>query len=189
MIVKYTYQEMMDAWRAMTGLEPAMADASVERFDGFEMERRLAVEMRAWYLNYLRTAPLERVPISDLIDHVSVFPGPGHDWWTVTWDRPTARIVDLALEGTGPVPIVTDPDALKESAPLQRLRNRMWRRGCQPVAFHRTGSDRLIVNAASATTPLVSQLTGVVTDHDDGCYYVDEQELANIPNYLNLNSL
>lgn len=47
---------MLDLWRLAAGLVPAEAEASVERFDCLDIDRRLEIAMRAWYLDLLDNA-------------------------------------------------------------------------------------------------------------------------------------
>lgn len=49
---------MLDLWRLAAGLVPAEAEASVERFDCLDIDRRLEIAMRAWYLDLLDNAPV-----------------------------------------------------------------------------------------------------------------------------------
>lgn len=187
MIVKYTLDQMLATWRTMAGLEPSLAEASVERFDSVDVERRLFLDMRAWYLDYLREAPLDRVPVSDITDKVRVVAGPGRDWWKVGIVGDVVRIVDIELAGLGPVKLI-DPDDPAYAGWLERLRNRMWRVGCCPVAVYKPGASTLLLKMASSNPPEVTLLRAVMTDTDD-YYYVDEREIAALKDRADASNL
>lgn len=57
---------MLDLWRLAAGLVPAEAEASVERFDSLDIDRRLEIAMRAWYLDLLDNAPVRYLAPGDI---------------------------------------------------------------------------------------------------------------------------
>lgn len=178
MIVKYTYEEMYAIWRNMLGLEPELGEASVERFDSIDLRRRITLEMRAWYMNYLYTAPLDRLPVSDITEYARVVAGPGQDRWTIKLSCAVTKITEVVIGSVGPL-CVLNPDDAANADLLRRLDNRIWRHGCRPVALHRPGDTAIVINVDGRTAPVIERISGVMVPESD-FYYVDEREIPAI---------
>lgn len=57
---------MLELWKRARGFEPLRADCAVTRTDGPDLDALLEMEMRAWYIRQLLTAPIEELPLSDI---------------------------------------------------------------------------------------------------------------------------
>lgn len=177
MILKLNDEQMLALWREGAGLEPAFSEASIERFDAVNVDGLLRRAMRAWYIDYLYTAPVAMVPVTDLTDYMRIEPGCVPGQWILILMCETARIVSLEIDGYGTIPIVNPAD--QDNTPLiRRLANRFVRFGSQPVALHIPGADRVVLNIRSKTAPVVT-VRGVEVTGDD-MFCVDERVLAQI---------
>ena len=174
MILHLNPGQMLDLWRTAAGLEPALGDASVERFDSIDVDMLMNRHLRAWYTDYLHTAAPDHLYVSDLTAGATVRRGPGHDWWTLELDSPEVRITEIEIEGLGPIEVV-DPDNEDARPMLQRLRNRMYRHGCRPVALHRRGEPKALLNVAGSSAPGLKSVKGVVDDEE--IYHIDERDI------------
>ena len=66
MLQSYTHNEMLRLWRMRAGLDPALADCTVEAVEGLDADAVIAPRMRSWYLNLLDTARPELLPMEDI---------------------------------------------------------------------------------------------------------------------------
>lgn len=178
MIITYNDEQMLGLWRQGAGLEPALSDASLERFNAFGINGRLRTAMRAWYINYLAEYPIEKVPVTDLTRYVRLTPGPAKDQWTLKVVCECARIVSIDVEKRGRLQMLNPTD--KDNSQSYGLLNRFRRRGPHLTAFYEPGTDTAILNIASKTEPQISMVTGVLITEDDQ-YRVDERVLEDIP--------
>ncbi len=176
MLITYDDERMLELWRQGASLEPALAEASIERFDSLDITRRLRTAMRAWYIDYLTTAPVDKVPVTDLTEYVRTAPGPGERQITVQTVCETARITSIVLNGFGLVPLLDIDDVQQMSG----MGNRFIRHGDTPKAFYRAGSDTAVINYPGDDEPEVAAVHGVLIPEDD-VYIVDERVLADIP--------
>lgn len=176
MIITLNYQQMLDLWRQGAGLEPPLAAASAERFDGIDMNGRLVRAMRAWYVDYLSAAPDGMVPVSDMTEFARIEPGPLPGTWLLTLSCECARIVTVDTYPGGRLRLV-DPD---DADTLYPLGNRFVRAGNPAVAVHRRGTDTALLYTGSKTEPAVTRVAGVAVTEDD-VFTVDERMLAQIP--------
>lgn len=179
MIVKLNDEQMLALWREGAGLEPAFSEASIERFDAVNVNAILRRAMRAWYVDYLHTAPIDMVPVTDLTEKARVSAAAAPHQWVVTLMCDCARLTSLELDRRGFIPIV-DPKDPANYGLIRRLANRFVRRGCQNVALHVPGTNRMVLNVHSKSEPVVSAVYGVEVSPDD-TFYVDERILARIP--------
>lgn len=176
MLVTLDDRQMLQLWREGAGLEPALDDASVERFDAINIDMRLLTAMRAWYIDCLTNAPSHLVPVTDLSEWAELDKGPSDDTWTLSLICECARITDIAVENVGLLSLVSPDDTRAVTA----LRNRFVRHGCQPVALYRNGERTAILNIRSRQRPSLRYVRGVMIPEDD-IYTVDERMLAAIP--------
>lgn len=175
MIITLDDERMLEIWREGAGLEPALADASIERYDGRNVLQVLRTAMRAWYIDYLRTGPEHLVPVSDLTRYARLNEGPRDDQWTLELICDTARIVSIDIDGYGRLRLI-DPDA---AGTFPAMGNRFVRCGKRATAFYRPGTNYAILNIDSVTAPKPVMVRGVEITGDEE-YVVDEQVLAEI---------
>ena len=179
MIITYNDRQMLELWRLGAGLEPAFADSSVERFDALDIDRRLQIAMRAWYIDYLVNGPAELVPVDDLTKYTQMSEVEGHGYWLLNLMCETARITEITLKGYGPLTIIDAHDN-DFAATAWRLANRMTRHGSTTTAVYRRGTPTAIVNVKRKTPPVILSVRGVVIPDDDK-YVFDERVMAQIP--------
>lgn len=170
---------MLEMWRRGAGLEPAVAEASVERFDSLDIDGRLLTAMRAWYIDYLVGAPEDMVPVADLTEYARVTATEAPDEWRLRLSCPTARITGVELEGFGAARIL-NPDCAEHRDAIGRLENKFVRRGCRVAAIHRPGTDHALITVSSDSAPVIKEVRGVAVT-DDETFTVDERVLADIP--------
>lgn len=171
MFITLNDEQMLRIWRRRAGLEPALAETSIERFDGLEVNECLLHRMRAWYLDYLANAPVDTVPVSDLTERARVSEGAVAHQWKITAAADVARLTALELDGVGFVPLL-DPTADENKELLRKLANRFVRQGSQTVGLYVPRSDTIVVH--SAKMPVVKNLRGVEITQDD-TYIIDER--------------
>lgn len=180
----YSDSQMLAIWRRALGFEAALADASVERTDGIDLDAWLRHRMRQWYLHCLDTAPLEKLVLTDVAADASALLGPDpHNTvsGSVTPDQGWRRIVSVRLFGWHrPAEPLEGPDG---RAALERMACRFTAPSVQdPVAVLTPG--RLIV--APVVRPLVESLL-VVADTGPDIYSLHESLLKTIPSQLDFD--
>ena len=177
MFITLSDERMLEIWRQGAGLEPPLADASVEVFNSLDVTMRLSTAMRAWYLDYLADAPLDRVPISDVTESAVLTPDHADDQWIVRPKGKIARITSIECASHGSVPLINPLDPA--NAHLVRcLSNRFVRRGFMPVALYVPNAPTALI--LSASEPVISCVNAVIVTEDD-TYIIDERILADIP--------
>lgn len=168
---------MLDLWRSGAGLEPALADASVERFDALNVDDVLRSAMREWYLDLLHHGPLDMVPVTDIAERATVNADGADNVWQIRLTPDVTRVVGLSVTGYGPVRLVTlgsdEADRLAEA-----LDNPFVRRSTSPRAMYNPGERKITV--WSTTKPQIDSLRAVVVCEDD-TYILDERALGLIP--------
>ena len=168
---------MLGLWRSGAGLEPALDDASVERFDAYDVDGLLRSAMRAWYLDLLHSGPLDMVPVTDVAARVTVSPAGGDGVWRISLTPDIARIVELTFADVGPVPLIdADSDAARRLA--EAFDNPFVRQSTTPRVILRNGERALTLWCAKQ--PDVASLRAVVVPEDD-TYILDERALGQIP--------
>lgn len=179
MFVTLDDERMLGLWREGAGLEPALADASIERFDGLDINRILRTAMRSWYIDYLVRAPLDMVRVDNLTDYARISRAATSDTWTVSLSCETARIVSVTLRDTGHIPLL-NPDDPAAAPVLTSLANRFVRHGAIPVGLCRKASNTVTVFLNPEALPVIREVRGVMIPEDD-TFVVDERALAQIP--------
>lgn len=177
MIITLTDERLLGLWRERARLEPVLSDASIERFDCVDINSRLRMDMRQWYLELLSSGPLEMVDVTDVKARTRVEPAATHGIWNITLPASTARLVSISLNHRGPVRIM-DPDSPEGLRCRQLLENKFVRMGCIPVAFHRPGTRQVTLFYSS--TPELYKVMTVEIPEDD-IYILDEKALSTIP--------
>lgn len=168
---------MLQLWREGAGLEPALSEASVERFDAVAVNSRLRTAMRAWYIDYLRTADPSLVAASDLTAYSRLTAGPRAGQWRLDFKCDVARLFTVSVEGMGDA-LFIDPETCRQGEPP--LCNRMWRHGSVPKLLYSPGASEAVLYVAPRLPPVLNRVTGVMITDDD-VFNVDESMLAGIP--------
>lgn len=164
MIVTLSHERMLGLWRGRAGLEPALAGASVERFDSLEIDTLLAVKMRAWYLELLDTAPLDRLDVRDVTSRVKV-EACGVRCRRVSPGVDVRRVAGVELDGEGAVLLSRGRPG--DARALRMLENPLMRH-CTAVD---EGDGTWTVYGDGALT-----VRGVM-DPGDELYRLDERDL------------
>ena len=179
MLITLDDERMLGLWREGAGLEPALADASIERFDGLDINTVLRVAMRAWYVRYLHDAPVDMAPVTNLLPYAKMTRASLPDTWCVNLACRTARVLSLDIEGYGSLPVINPYDDKNRSL-MAAMANKFVRNGARPTALYRPGADSVFVGLPSNANPVIKAVMGVrVTDDDT--FVVDERVLADIP--------
>lgn len=180
-----TLVQMLDRWRTAHNLEPARLDCSVEVFEGWDVNERLTLEARQWYLHLLDTAPASCLCPHDISDRVRLTaPADLTGVRTAPLPDDVRRVLTLTVSGAAAPVTVTDADGV-DAATLRRLR------GC--AGNHYTaGNAATPVAAVSGRTlwlwtgtamPEVTEIRAV-TDPGEDVFELDESALALIPKRL-----
>lgn len=182
MIANLTADEMLAHWRLARGLEPLRADSTVTRTDGVDLDALLMIEIRAWYLNLLDTAPEPMICVDDMAAVTPVIALPDGTA-EVSLPPRTRRVLEVKLAGwERPARIVrpADPDAPR----LLALQASPWSRGgcCRPVAVMEAGRLRLYSlpeadGGGGASTPVLESLRVVVEPADSDTFRLDTRAL------------
>lgn len=179
MLITYDDERMLDVWRQGALLEPALAEASIERFDSLDIKQRLRMTMRAWYIDYLANAPVDMVPVSDLTEYARTAAGPAEGSMTLRLVCETARITEITLDGYGDVSLM-NPDSKDNAEILKAMGNKFVRNGDTPKAFYRPRTDTAVIFFPGDEEPVITAVRGVLIPEDD-VFVFDERMLAEIP--------
>lgn len=175
MIITLSDTQMLGKWRRGALLEPALADCSIERFDGLEVDDVLRQAMRTWYLGLLRDGDPALLKTADIADRVNLRPE-GSGRWRVIVPADTVRLLEMTV-GDRPVEVLdTGRDA--DRAAIRALANRYGRSRFTAVI----GADRqwTLVGPDGVATPGIVSCRAV-TDPGDEIYVLDEVLLNEIP--------
>lgn len=71
-MMKMSEQEMMNLWKLRTGIMPLRQGCTIEREDGIDVEFLSFLDMREWYANLLKEAPIDWLPCREMKDELSL---------------------------------------------------------------------------------------------------------------------
>ncbi|MDE6397486.1 MAG: hypothetical protein K2K84_09455 [Muribaculaceae bacterium] len=176
MIITLSDNQMLGKWRRGALLEPALADCSVERFDGLQVDPVLRQAMRTWYLGLLREGNPAMLKVTDISDRAGLRPE-GTGRWRVTVPADTVRILELTIEGQ-PWPVRTlDVNRETDRRAIAALGNRYCRMSFTAVI----GADRQwTLTGPPLESPGIASCRAI-TDPGDEIYVLDERLLDEIP--------
>lgn len=179
MTVTYDDSRMLELWRQCAGLEPAIAEGSVERFDNLDIDRRLRIAMRSWYLEYLREAPLHKAPVTDLTQYARLSKTSTRGCYRLSMICPVARITEIETAEQGMIAIV-DPETPDGRRMAAALENRIYRLGGKATAICGHCSDTAIIYGPDDIDLTPTAVRGVMITDDD-VFTFDESVLNEIP--------
>lgn len=177
MTLELSKAEMLAQWMLRRHLEPVRTDCLVERDDAVDLEAVCAMEMRAWYLELLATAPAELLAPTDVAaecDCEASADGYSVDVWL---PESVVRPLSARLAGWGRSAAVVGPDD-----PSARLCATRFGAGgvAEPVAVAEAGGRlRLYSRPSTRRAPVVESLLAAV-DTGPERYRFDERALSLI---------
>lgn len=166
--------EMLAQWKLCRGFEPLREDCEITRTDGIDLDALLRLEMRNWYLNLLKTAPIDMLAITNIANDIAIVKNDDNTG-TILLPESCRRLVEFQLKGwKRPAKIIEDTnchDALLQDNPYSRG-------GCeQPVVIKR--GNRLHIYSLPDDNPQILRAMAVM-EPTDGSYEMDESALATI---------
>lgn len=167
---------MLNLWRIAQGFEPLRTDAVVTRTDGLDIDTVLRLQMRAWYLRQLDTAPVALLPVENI--RSEVVPRPQSDGsLALTLPEGVRRIVEVQLGGWHRPALIVDASDPAAAVVLQRQASQYARGGTEhPVAVVQSPTELRLYPGASASIAIVT--LSVVRPPADGSYTLDPSLLA-----------
>lgn len=171
--ITLTADSMLELWKTAKGFEPLRTDCTVSRSDGPDLDRILTLQMRAWYVGLLNTAPFSDLPLTDI--------GPRLTFSERCPGSYSARLPDGCLRVASadcdswerPALIVTDPaspDAAAQSNPFARSGR------ARPVAV--VGDGLLTVQPPPDGGK--TRIMAVMLPDSDDIYHLTPQMLASL---------
>lgn len=184
MMLSLTSQQMLQTWRLCAGLESLTSDCSVERFDGVDIDSRLTVLMRQWYLSLLDEGdPLMIGLPSDARSLVSL----QTDGYcaTVSCHTSVRRLCTIRLSDWKREAPIVDHQAVAKLLPLQS--NPFARAGvCDPVAWREHDGTIRIIPAKTSSLVTVAK---AIIDPGEETYRFDSRALSTVNDYLSKHFL
>lgn len=175
MRTEYTKEEMMALWKRRHFIEPLRADCVMSRSDGVDMDTRVAEDMRAWYLDLLRNAPVEHLAPTDMSLTCSVSRDSAGAL-QIRLPASAVRVAAVKLSGweRAVVPVVNAGSACRQGNKY----------ACGGVAnpqavLEHGGILRLSAAPGRLTLPAIEVLD-VITDPGPELYVMDESAVALI---------
>lgn len=98
MIREYSEDEMLRIWRMRAGMLVADCGCMVDRYDGYDVEAMLRVDLRRWYANLLQRAPSNLLPIENMASEAEYFIG---DNYSVRVELPERGVRVLGMKFAG----------------------------------------------------------------------------------------
>lgn len=174
MKITLSSSEILAQWKLCRGFEPLREDCEITRTDGVNLDALLRLEMRNWYLNLLKTAPIEMLVLTNIANDIAIVAN-DNNVGVVQLPESCRRLVEFQLKGwKRPAKIIDNPncrDALMQD-------NAYSRSGCeQPIVIKR-GNSLHIYSLPDATPTIVRAMA--VMEPTDGSYEMDESALATI---------
>lgn len=178
MIVNFSHQQMLQAWRTRAGLEPSVSDGSLERFDAVDIDSRISLMMRRWYLDLLDTGDPAMVGCaSEVAPMLTLTPCVGGYAARISGNDSIRRVVSIRLSGWQRDAVLVDASPASRTVALQS--NPFSRAGStDPVAWRHPDGD-LIVVPADSDSRIISAKAYLDTGAD--LYRLDERALTTIP--------
>lgn len=168
--------EMLAQWKLCWGFEPLREDCEITRSDGIDLDTLLRLEMRNWYLNLLKTAPIDMLAVKNIANDIAIVVNDDNSG-IVQLPETCRRLVEFQLKGwKQPAKIIDDAncrDALLQS-------NIFSRGGCeQPVVIKR--NNRLHIYSLPDDNPSILRAMAVM-EPTNGTYEMDESALSTMLN-------
>lgn len=181
MTLTLTSKQMLQTWRACAGPDPLLADCSVERFDGFDLDSRLSDLMRQWYLALLDEGnPALIGPPASASALVSVSAAQGDYSATLVCQPAVRRLCSVRLSGWMRQARVVDRSEVAHLLPLQA--NRFSRSGpYDPIAWRDPDGSLHAIPATSDSRVVAAY---AIIDPGEDTYRLDSRALSTINDYI-----
>lgn len=176
MTITLSSTEMLAQWKLCRGFEPLREDCEITRSDGIDLDALLRLEMRNWYLNLLKTAPIDMLAIKNIANDIAIVVNDDNSGF-VLLPETCRRLVEFQLKGwKRPAKIIDDPNC--RDALLQD--NIYSRGGCeQPVVIKQ--NNCLHIYSLPDNNPSILRAMAVM-EPTDGTYEMDESALSTMLN-------
>jgi len=177
MKMELTKEAMMALWKRRHFIEPLRADCLISRSDGVDTDARVAEEMRAWYLELLRTGPLTALSPVDMSLTAKVTAGNG-GCAEIRLAPNVVRVAAVKLEGWERA---IEPWGVLPEAARRRQGNKYACGGvaCPMAEFGAEHVLRLWCPSTNVKLPAVEALD-VIVDTGADHYVFDESAVALI---------
>ena len=181
--MKYSIDEMISIWRERLGIEPALSDASIERFDGIDADTMLRRHIRDWQLALLDRGDPSMLCPEDITLDVGIS-RPATGVLRLLLPDSVRRVASIELADThiGVRFIAKDHGDLPF---LRRLLANPYARRALTSAIAVVDSRRQITVHAPIDSTAVATVTAYV-DNGPSVIEVDESALTTIPNQTTL---
>lgn len=177
MKLQLTKTEMLALWKRRHFLESLRADCRVIRSDSVDIDTRCVEDMRAWYLNLLRTAPREYLSAENITRDCIGVPSP-QGYLEIVLPQNVIRVLTVRMPGWEQEAEITT-DLSSTAARLQA--NRYSQGGvAQPVALHLPAMEVLRVYSPLLQSGTQLDFVEAVTDPGPESYVFDESAIALI---------
>jgi hypothetical protein len=176
--ITLTESGMLALWKQVMHLEPVVPGCSIERGDGIDLDAWLLTHIQQWYANLLATAPIEWVPVENVMADVVLT---ADDQGVVTAMVPPqcVRPVEWRLAGwrhsVSRFISADDPRAAIQH-------NALTRGGACNPAIVDAGDHLLLFSAMPGVAPVLERALCVVRPAD-GTYRLHRAALATIPTW------
>lgn len=183
MIVNLSHHQMLQTWRRCAGLEPLVSACAIERFDGVDIDSRLADMMRQWYLGLLDGG--DPAMLGDAVDAdrlVSVAAARCDYSARLICDPSVRRLQSVRLSGWERSVNILDWRDISRKLALQS--NPYSRAGnVDPIAWRDISGCLFVIPANSDSTVVEAK---AYVDTGPESYRLDERALAAIPDSISI---
>lgn len=176
-MMNLTEAEMLELWKLRFNMMPARRDCVVERVDGADIDGKLMIDIRQWYATLLATAPIEWLPVEDVVGDVVAQVSVNGVISVVMPDRCVRPVAWHVKSWATDVTQFHSPDSL-----VGRQQTVEWLRGCdaRPVAVV-NGNVLKLYSSSDGIKAAVDKAQCVVRPAD-GSFQFSEEALSTIPN-------
>ena len=171
--MRLTDSQMLAHWRVYRGLANEHAECSIEIFDNINLDQRLRMEMRQWYLDLLDNGDLRHLVLTDISDRLKPVPLQT-GIWRIKLPGEVRRLVSLVVDGAdAPVKLIRETDVRR----IKLNRNPYSRSSAAFPTAIITPDGWVTLYCRRRSLTLTCYGTGVV-DPGDEVYEMDESALA-----------
>lgn len=178
-----THEQMLELWKLHSGLEPALAEASVSRFDCLDVDRLLSLKMRAWYVDLMRRGDTAYVEPVEIVDRLKFKRTRDKHALVARLPPDVVCVISTKLDGFRP-PVsapALDADSVESKMATRRGAHAcLTRRAAPPKPDAWVAEDNLIVDYFDIEARVPWSVMAI-TDPGDELYRLTEAALGLIP--------